>query len=70
MTIQLGGGRESVTASATSGDIKLTAPGDGGPYHVTTNAKSGKTEINVKQSASGVPISLTTDSGDITVAAA
>ena len=69
MAIRPGSGKDPVTASATSGDIRVTVPGDG-PYHVTTKAKSGKTEINVKQSASGVPIDLTTDSGNITVTAA
>ncbi len=69
MTIRLNGGSDPVTAAATSGDIKVTVPGDTA-YHVTTKAKSGKTEVNVKQSTSGVPIDVTTDSGDITVTTA
>jgi hypothetical protein len=67
--IRLGPGRGPVTASATSGNIKVTVPGDS-RYHVTTKARSGKTTINVKQSAGGVPIDVTTDSGNITVTAA
>jgi hypothetical protein len=66
MAIRLGSG--PLTASATSGNIKVTVPGDR-PCHVTAKARSGKTEIDVKQSAGGVPIDVTTDSGNITVTA-
>lgn len=56
-----------LTATASSGDIRITTPAAGGSFQVVARATSGRVSVHARQSASGTPMRLTTDSGDITV---